>query len=47
MLAYYGSQLYNEEASDVADEARPKQVIVYADAQGKEPFGRLSSYPKI
>ena len=38
MLAYYGSQLYNEEASDVADEARPKQVIVYADAQGKEPF---------
>jgi putative addiction module killer protein len=22
----------------VADEARPKRVIVYADAQGKEPF---------
>ena len=22
----------------MADEARPKQVIVYADAQGKEPF---------
>ena len=38
MLAYSGSRLYTEGAEDVADTATPKQVIVYADAQGKEPF---------
>jgi len=38
MLAYLGSHLYTEGVENVADAATPKRVIVYADAQGKEPF---------
>jgi putative addiction module killer protein len=38
MLAYLESHLSTEEVENVADAATPKRVIVYADAQGKEPF---------